>query len=1387
MIIKPQVRIVTIIAGFLATCVMVSSTSLSARSDPNPPFTFSNLENDLPEECRSALVRRMALISLHEDDPIRENNKALANRCGAAMVRAYERAVEQSRTQATVRARGDNIGPVEGLINFETPHVHPLDLTPDGSKLLAVNTAAHKLEVFQVSGTGLNLIATIPVGLDPVSVRARSNSEAWVVNHISDSVSIVDLDALRVVDTILTDNEPADVVFAGSQQRAYVSASEVNRVLIYNPDSRALIQRLTLQGEDPRALAVSNNGLRVYAAIYESGNNTGLSGQNVIIRGAGQIDNDVAIINTDTNGVTYRRALMNMNMALSVNPSTGLVHVVGTEAMNHILDEPVLNGIFLRVNMASFTGPGLLGASIVDLNSHLTYTSPTVSAGLREISVADPRGIAWKPDGQTAFVTGMGSNNVIVINQQGGRIAQFDVGQGPTGVVLNSTGNLGYVMNKFDGSISVIDTNARSEIRKVAFYDPTPAVVRNGRPVLYDAHLTSGTGHLACASCHVDGRTDRLGWQLSNASLPFRQVPRASNFLPGNVIGEWTLNGIKDVMVTQTLIDIMEHPRFHWRGDRETIDEFNGTFVALMGRPTQLSQAQMDNFKAFLRTTWLPPNPYRDINNKRRRTVTLPDGSTATSTRIDSGLTEALRGGGNTNNCLICHSGQGNATRNFGANDEIGSFVVAPALPALYDKVGMSFGRSAFGFFHTGEADLFRATRTREFLAEIYGLEGPEGPLVGDEIRQAPHAGMGQQVTVRSDSAASVFARADQLISIANASNWAELVAHVKVGGVQRGFALRSGELFDADISGETIDKNALFNLARNGDPVTFTVVAAGMKTRVGLDDDLDGELNNDGTTNQCGAPSYDPAVDRAMLVWQDCDGLFHVVAAGGNADASYTGRIAATNAFSDVTQISIESSDTVTNSPANRIGFDLSMGGIWTDEIRFRVADGDNACMQISNQSSGTQILVGSGRQAVSGAFNPANGQACSMPDDGFQCGSPSVDSASDNGLYLWKSCSGSWNVELVGANLGGTFSAIGEIEGNDFSSVVGVSLESSDTLTSSAGLLKYGMTTSSPWSDGFRFETTDDNSLCVAPLSLSNGLSIFVGADRTQVNTGIKFNPVTLGICGEIQDCEAPAFDAATERALFSWIDCEGKLHLLGTGASIGASYDGHVYADSDFAGVSGNSMESSDVLQQVSGTHAYFEMSMGGAWYDEVVITPTAGASMCIDLDAQSSGTQILAGSQRTVVTPPFNPETLASCTPPGDGTGGNCGDPNVDSSLNEGVFVWQSCDGIWHLLVTGAPDFDLAKYGGNVTSSGTITDVTGVSTEASDVVDTSVAGTVSFVLQTSTPWSDEFTFRADPNDNLCVTLDIQPGTVNRWLGPDRTFVPMQFDPRTGGACQ
>src|SRR5262249_2925204 len=114
------------------------------------------------------------------------------------------------------------------FVTFESGQVRPLALSADGSRLFAVNTPDDRLEIFDVGATGLTHRAAVPVGMEPVAVAVRSPGEVWVVNHLSDSVSIVDVasDPPRVVRTLLVGDEPRDIVFAGpGGGRAFITTA----------------------------------------------------------------------------------------------------------------------------------------------------------------------------------------------------------------------------------------------------------------------------------------------------------------------------------------------------------------------------------------------------------------------------------------------------------------------------------------------------------------------------------------------------------------------------------------------------------------------------------------------------------------------------------------------------------------------------------------------------------------------------------------------------------------------------------------------------------------------------------------------------------------------------------------------------------------------------------------------------------------------------------------------------------------------------------------------------------------------------------------------------------------------------------------------------------
>jgi len=198
------------------------------------------------------------------------------------------------------------------FVTFESGQVRPMAKSPDGNRLFVCNTPDNHLEIFDIGVGGLTHVTSVPVGLEPVAVAARTNTEVWVVNHLSDSVSIVDLtdiNAPRVTRSLTVGDEPRDIVFAGSLfDHAFITTAHRGQNVPYDPqfitegigradvwvfdanalgssfggDEETIIQ---LFGDTPRPLAVSADGSRVYAGVFFSGNQTTVLGEGMVPNG----------------------------------------------------------------------------------------------------------------------------------------------------------------------------------------------------------------------------------------------------------------------------------------------------------------------------------------------------------------------------------------------------------------------------------------------------------------------------------------------------------------------------------------------------------------------------------------------------------------------------------------------------------------------------------------------------------------------------------------------------------------------------------------------------------------------------------------------------------------------------------------------------------------------------------------------------------------------------------------------------------------------------------------------------------------------------------------------------------------------------------------------
>ncbi|MYE84326.1 MAG: beta-propeller fold lactonase family protein, partial [Gammaproteobacteria bacterium] len=455
---------------------------------------------------------------------------------------------------------GDGVGhPV-----FLSPHARPL--TVAGAFLYVANTPADTLDI--VDTASRTVVARISTGVDPVSVAVRPDGkEVWVANHISDSVSVIDIDPAsdtyrQVVatvqdvdaDTFATRfDEPVGVAFA-SDDKAYVALGPSNRVAIVDVAERAVTGHLVIRAQDPRAIAV--RGDRLYVIPFESNNQSQLSGcvasgidgdtctfdavehvftnNNVLSAGYDADivthdrvpDRDLFVFDTGTDTLEATvTGVGTLLYGLAVD-SEGTVFVAQADARNvangragtegHGLDEMENRAFLNQITRVTCTDAACGSPERFDLEP-LPPEHP--EAGM---ALATPFGIRVSGDNSTLVVTAAGSDKLFTVDAETGAVlGRVAVGAVPRGIALVSDSDgapsEAWVLNTVSNTVSLVDvatTSSPSVTATIALEDPTDAELRQGRIAFNDADASS-TGTFSCESCHPDGHTDQLLWVLA--------------------------------------------------------------------------------------------------------------------------------------------------------------------------------------------------------------------------------------------------------------------------------------------------------------------------------------------------------------------------------------------------------------------------------------------------------------------------------------------------------------------------------------------------------------------------------------------------------------------------------------------------------------------------------------------------------------------------------------------------------------------------------------------------------------------------------------------------------------------------------------------------------
>lgn len=797
-------------------------------------------------------------------------------------------------------------------LHFEGRQCHPVAVSPDGTRLFAVNTPDSRLSVFDISNPARPeplLIAEIPVGLEPVSVRARSNHEVWVVNEVSDSVSIVDVPLRVTVETLRTPDEPADVVFAGG--KAFVSCARNSRILVFDADTRTETAVIPLEGNYPRSLTVSPDGSLLYAVCLFSGNQTTIlpagaapdppapvnpalptAPKTALIVPAGDprihytvLDRDVAEISTGSHQVIRWFGGTGTHLFdAAIHPVSGELWIPNSDALNLIRFEPALKGHFIDHRVTRIALPG--GASTVhDLNPGIDYgilPNPAAQA----TALAQPTAIVFQPDGSAAWTAAFNSDRVARLASDGTVTARVDVRtplpsgnteennsrfmRGPRGLAIHPDGTRLYVLNKLANSITVIRTATAEVLTEIpnGSHDPTPASLKAGRGFLFDARL-SGNGTASCASCHLDADTDGLAWDLGDPGGSMVTVTGFNNSAHNPTPQNRVLHPMKGPMMTQTLRGLQPAQKLHWRGDRASLGDFNATFRDLMGG-SLIQPADITALHDYLLSLRHHPNPHRNLNNTRPTNL---QGGNADNGRL-------LFLNINKGHCSDCHSLPSGSDDNIDLMTETGSSqpVKTPPLRTVYQRAAFTPSAggttvSGFGLLKDGtgtaaglpiahpyvQDQLETAQEFRDVTAFVLAFDTGTPPITGYSLTltgfPAPGSPAEADLTLLENRAGTPVNTPD-----------CDLIVRGRLGGQLRQFFWNRGtQLYLPDQSaGTPYTRAVLLTGLQPGDALTFMAVPTGLGTARGLDRDEDRILDGDEPL-----PRFSLTGNPPVLTWE--------------------------------------------------------------------------------------------------------------------------------------------------------------------------------------------------------------------------------------------------------------------------------------------------------------------------------------------------------------------------------------------------------------------------------------------------------------------------------------------------------------------------------------
>jgi YVTN family beta-propeller protein len=308
-------------------------------------------------------------------------------------------------------------------------------------RALAVGASTARLACLLAWGIAASTWST------PVQAEAV---RAYVSNHGSGTVSVIDAPTGAVIATVPVGTQPRGVMAHPNGRRVYVAREGSSSVEVIDTLTNTLGAPIAV-GANPFGLAMPTDGSRLFVA--------------------NQVGNSVSVVDTTTNLVTATIPVMGAPIGIAAAPDgsrlyaaligANAVAVIDTATNSVLTNVPVgvsPSGVEIRPDGGKvYVASAFSQLWVIDTATNTVDTTIPIGSG--------PIGLAMLPDGSRVYVANQGPDTVSVVNTATNSVVtSIPVGADPRGVSVTPDGSRLYVANTPDDTVSVIDTGTNTVV-----------------------------------------------------------------------------------------------------------------------------------------------------------------------------------------------------------------------------------------------------------------------------------------------------------------------------------------------------------------------------------------------------------------------------------------------------------------------------------------------------------------------------------------------------------------------------------------------------------------------------------------------------------------------------------------------------------------------------------------------------------------------------------------------------------------------------------------------------------------------------------------------------------------------------------------------------------